>query len=334
MAFAKTDVYEIDRRALLKITGTMGIAVGFMPSELHAAGQCEKLVTDNGSYTATQAGATLQFWIDGLHMGVTNSAGKLVGSSNVKSRANITLFMDLSQTSVAHVESVVLMGPNKELLGARYFDSSMKMRDGHVPYVRFENIELDHTKDYYCVYSVRSGSKLSLYTSKIEKPETSRLNTTWLPTTLRNDFKTFLLGNQANPTPGLLTNQFQFYTVNGLATHTARGRVKEMASDGKSFKVNIDFMHGDAAADHYMRYFIVMDPVGRLLGVVKRNQMGDQAGGAVVGSTVNVSQITDAQKASLGIPDLQVANIADCPYIQFYTEDSYDAIARNMIRLR
>lgn len=335
MAFAKTEVFQIDRRSLMKITGTMGIAVGFMPSELYAGGVCEKLVTENGSVKATQAGATLQFWIDGLHMGLTTPDNKFVGASTVKSRANITLFMDLSQTAVSYVESVVLMGPDKKLLGARYFDSSMKMLDGHVPYVRFENIELDHTKDYFCVYSVRSGSTVKLYTATIEKPETSRLNTTWLPQTMRNDFKTFLIGNSANPTPGLLTNQYQFYTVNGLATHTARGRVTSMDSDGKKFTVNVEFMHGDAAADHYMRYFIVMDPVGRLLGVVKRNQMGDPAGGAVVGgNSVNVTPITDKQKQDLGIPDLQVANIADCPYVQFYTEDSYDAIARNMIRLR
>jgi hypothetical protein len=324
MAFAKTEVYEMDRRALLKFTGTMGIAVGFMPSELYAGGACEKLVTSNGGFKATQAGATLQFWIDGLHFG---------DRTNVKSRANVTLFMDLSQTAVSYVESVVLMDPNKKLLGARYFDSSMKMLDGHVPYVRFENVELDSTKDYYCVYSVRSGSTVKLYTAKIEKPETSKLNTTWLPQQMRNDFKTFLVGNTANPTPGLITTQFQFYTVNGLATHTARGRVKEMSSDGKSFKVNIDFMHADANDQHFMRYFIVMDPVGRLLGVVKRTKKGDPTG-VVGGSTVDVTPITQQQKDDLGIPDLQVGNIADCPYIQFYTEDSYDAIARNMIRLR
>ncbi len=109
MAFAKTEVFEMDRRSLLKITGTMGIAVGFMPSELYAGGVCEKLVTENGGVKATQAGATLQFWIDGLHLGVTDKNNKFVGSTNVKSRANITLFMDLSQTAVSYVESVVLM---------------------------------------------------------------------------------------------------------------------------------------------------------------------------------------------------------------------------------
>ncbi len=331
MAFAKTEVFEMDRRQLLKLTGTMGLGVAFvMPTELLAAGMCEKLVTDNGNVKATQAGATLQFWIDGLHMGVTTIDGNFIGNGNTKSRANITLFMDLSQTAVSYVESVVLMDPTKKLLGARYFDSSMKMLDGHVPYVRFENVELDHTKDYFCVYTVRSGSTVKLYTAKIEKPETSKLNTTWLPQQMRNDFKTFLVGNTASKTPGLITTQFQFWTNNGLATHTARGRVTSMASDGKDFKVNIDFMHTDANDNHYMRYFIVMDPVGRLLGVVKRNPPGANK----QGGTLDVKPITEADKAALGIPDLQVANIADCPYIQFYTEDSYDAIARNMIRLR
>jgi len=320
MAFAKTEIYEIDRRKLLRMTGTMGVGAMFVnPAELFAAGMCEKVTIDNGSIEADQAGATLQFWIDGLHMGAR---------SNIKSRANITLFMDLNQSAVSYVESVVIMDENKHTMGARYFDASMKMRDGHVPYVRFENIELDATKTYYCVYAVRSGSTLKLFTSKIDKPEISRLNTTFLPQKMRDDFKTFLYGNTANPTPGLITTQFEFYTANGLALHCARGRVHDMASDGSSFTVNIDFMHGDVAADHYMRYFIVMDPVGRLLGYHKRT-FGDGMSGSV-----NVTAVTAQQKADDNLPDLQVANIADCPYIQFYTEDSYDAIARNMIRLR
>jgi len=265
----------------------------------------------------------LQLWIDGLHFDKAHS--------DLSSRANITLFMDLSQTANSFVESVVLMDPNKKTLGARFFDASMKMIDGHVPYVRFENVQLDPTATYYCVYTVRNGTKSSLYTATIAQPTTSRLNTTWLPQTMRDDFKTFLQKNTANATPGLITTQFQFYTANGLTNHCARGRVTNMASDGSSFTVNIDFMHADAAADHFMRYFIVMDPVGRLLGFHKRAGMND---GGISNGALDVTKLSDGDKATFNVPDLQVANIADCPYIQFYTEDSYDAIARNMIRLR
>jgi len=95
-------------------------------------------------------------------------------------------------------------------------------------------------------------------------------------------------------------------------------------------------MHDDAGENHYMRYFIVMDPVGRLLGFVKRVNKDDpnfvvKADGT---KACNVGKITDAQRLDFNVPDLQIGNIADCPYVQFYTEDSYDAIARNMIRLR
>lgn len=325
MAFAKINAYEVDRRQLLRLTGTMGVAIGasyVVGDELLAAGMCDQIIIENGEVDATQAGATLQYWIDGLHLAQRTDLG---------SRANLTLWMDLQQTAEAYVESVVFMNEDKKTLAARYFDSSMKMLDGRVPYVTFDNMALDATKTYYIVYTVRQGSRAKLYSAMIQNPEVSRLNTTFLPQQMRTDFEAFLLGNTANPTPGLITNQFQYYTKNGLGAHTARGRVSEMASDGSAFKVNIDFMHGDSGADHYMRYFIVMDPVGRLLGFHKRMAPGEngQSSGAL-----DVSKVTDQQKTAWGIPSAQVGNIADCPYIQIYTEDSYDAIARNVIRFR
>lgn len=327
MAYAKTDVYQMDRRHMLKMTGTgmgIGAAMTALPHELFAQGMCEKIVIENGEFKATQAGALLQFWIDGLHFGAR---------TDVKSRANITLFMNLTQTAISHVESVVLMDPAKRTIGSRFFDQSMKMRDGRVPYVRFENVELDATKTYYCVYTVRSGSTVKLYTAEIKNPEVSRLNTTWLPEKMRNDFKTFLVGSKVNPTEGLITTQFQFNTLNGLTNHCARGRVSEMASNGSTFKINIDFMHADSGPTHYMRYFIVMDPVGRLLGFHKR-EPGDPTNNGGGNLTWNVTAIDAALKAEYDVADIQIGNIADCPYVQFYTEDSYDAIARNMIRLR
>jgi hypothetical protein len=329
----KTEVFEIDRRHLLKLTGTMGIGATFVsPTELFAEGACEKVETTPPDVKPEQAGATLQFWIDGLHFGPR---------STLKSRANITLFMNLKQSAASFVESVVLLDPKNFVVGARYFDSSMKMLDRNfVPYVRFENVELDHTATYTCIYSVRTGSNLKLYTATIEKPQISTLNTTFLPDTMRTDFQTFLVGNLTNKTPGLITTPFQFYTANGLSAHCARGRITDMASDGSSFNVNIDFMHGDAGPTHYMRYFIVMDPVGRLLGFVKRKIKvdGTYDNTFVVGpkgaESCNVGRITDGQRVDFNVPELQIGNIADCPYVQFYTEDSYDAIARNMIRLR
>src|SRR5262245_39291151 len=108
MAFATPEVYEFDRRHFLKITGALGVGTTFiLPEELLAGGSCEKIVTENAGIKGNQAGATLQFWIDGLHFG---------DRTDVKSRANVTLFMNISQTATSFVESVVLMDPDKKLL--------------------------------------------------------------------------------------------------------------------------------------------------------------------------------------------------------------------------
>lgn len=339
MPFAKTEVYQMDRRQLLKKTGTMGIAVGaafVVPEQLLAQGLCEKLVLDNGEFKADQSGATLQFWIDGIHFGPR---------SELKSRANITLYMPLPQTATGYVESVVLMNPDRITIGARYFDVSMHTIDKRVPYVRFENIELDGTKDYYCVYTVRIGSTVKLYVSTINTvdpdtkkrlagPTLSTLNAHFLPASMRGHFSTFLVGNTANPTPGLVTTQFQYYTQNGLENHCARGRVKDINSATGDFSIDIDYMHGDVDNTHYMRYFIVMDPVGRLLGWVYRSSMSDNTHAGSPGSFATVNRTTPEAIEAAGGVAAQFADIRDCPYIQFYTEDSYDAIARNMIRLR
>lgn len=323
MAFAKVETYTMDRRQLLRMTGSMGVAAGaayICPELAYAAEQCDKLTISDSEIKTTKLSKELQYWIDGLHFG---------NRSDLKSRANLSLFMDLKQDANQFVETVVIMDSQKKILGVRYFDSSNKMLDGRVPYVVFDNIELDHTQTYRVIYTVRSGTNLILYSAQIVNPEISRLNTTFLPKKMVDDFKTFLVGNKENKTPGLITTQYQFYTVNGLSAHTARGRVVDMAADGSSFKVNIDFMHADVGPDHYMRYFIVMDPVGRLLGFFKRQYNQGGASG-----TLDVVKITPLQKADYAIPDLQVANIADCPYIQLYTEDSYDAVARSVLRFR
>lgn len=332
MPFGKTEIYQMDRRSLLKLTGAMGIGATFVnPQELFAAGGCDQILIDNGDFEATQAGAKLQFWIDGILFG---------GRSSLSARANITLFMPLTQTEDSYVESVVLMDAGKKTLGARFFDPSMKMYDSdYVPYVRFENLELDSTKDYYCVYTVKTGNDVKLYTATISKPVPSALKEDFLPQKMKNDFKAFLVGGD-NPTPGLFTTQFQYYTKNGLGMHTARGRVQSIGSNG-DFTINIDFMHADypknpktGAYDHFMRYFIVMDPVGRILGVRKRESPEDNDKGVVKGKYTAVSKVDEATKTLFAIDPQQIADIRDCPYIQFFTEDSYDALARNMIRMR
>ncbi len=370
MPIGKTSKYVMDRRKLLKLTGAMGIGATFLdPETLYAAdpANCEKIKIDESGKDFEQTQGSIYYWIDGNNFGAR---------TNVKSRANISVFITLKQKESAFVESVVLIDDKGKVLGARYLDASMKMvRGGFPPYIRFENIEIDTKRVYKVIYAVKDGFQTSLYVTSLspkELPvgrtasENSALNESinWLPNKMRTDFSYFLADGPNTPskTPGLFTTPFQFYTDNGLDAHCSRGVIKEIGSDG-NFKINVEYMHGDSTATHFMRYFVIMDPVGRLLGFHKRDftdpKKSDSAANLVFnGSHVEIMALerdtrkcwdpvalvqTDKTKVDFyNIKDpnrpaednIQIADIRDCPYIQIYTEDSFDAMARSIIRLR
>jgi len=372
MPIGKTDKYIMDRRKLLKLTGAMGIGATFIdPEILYAAdpANCEKIKIDNSGSQLEQTQGSIYYWIDGNNFG---------HRTNVKSRANISVFITLKQKQSAFVESVVLIDDQGKVLGARYLDASMKMvRGDFPPYIRFENIEIDTKKVYKVIYSVKDGFQTSLYVTALspnELPpgrtasENSALNESinWLPNRMRTDFSYFLKDGPNTPskTPGLFTTPFQFYTDNRLDSHCSRGVINQIGSDG-NFSINVEFMHGDspgANSSHFMRYFVIMDPVGRLLGFHKRDagdpKMSSADNLVVNGSHVEIMALesdtrtcwdpvtkTQTNKTKVDFynikdpnrpaeDNIQIADIRDCPYIQIYTEDSYDAMARSIIRLR
>jgi hypothetical protein len=347
MALAKMKSWLVDRRSFLQASGALGVgAVMMSPEQLFAQEMCEDLSksTPDPVNPETQQ-RTLQYWIDGVFF----SSGR----SNLLARANVACFMDLNQTVGEFVEAVALLDSNNNTLAARWFDASMKTLAGKVPYVIFDNLLLVYGASYKVAYTVRKGSNLILYTASFNA-EPTRLSTSFMPPAVRRDFTSFLVGNEQRQIhQGQVTTPFQFYTRNGLGTHSARGRVREIGSDG-SFSVDIDFMHGDAGAYHYMRYFIVMDPVGRFLGLVRRSGSGDpnfpQGGSDQVARVGKISQAdqstfqfgfttTEQATAPNAVPDpaklvFQIGDIRDCPYVQVYTEDVYDALAKTTIRLR
>lgn len=395
MPIALTNIYEMDRRQLAKLTGAMGIGAMFIdPDTLYAQdpGMCNKIKIEQSEGTYNQSKGTVHYWIDGVNFG---------RRSNLKTRANIALLITKKQKASSYVQSIALIDDTKKVLGVRYFDASIKMvRPGHEfpPYIRFENVEINPKRTYKAIYSIVEGSKTVLYSATLssdtpvagfDPSDNSALNKNvkWLPERMREDFKVFLEANLPNATPGLFSTPFQFYTDGSLDAHCSRATIKELGSDG-NFKINVDFMHDDTSNYfHYMRYFVIMDPVGRILGFHKRYRSETTANAPIRNATptdpakyvevvplekdnslcwrddVNLTEgdlpagkrtpnapLTNkipsndprrgeegvAQKKVIyyNIPPDQIADIRDCPYIQIYTEDSFDAMARSIIRLR
>lgn len=310
---------------MLKATGLLSVGSQFVnPSSLMAMGECEMVSDIPTDVKALAPGSSLQYWVDGIHF----------QSSTLKSRANISCFLDVKQKIDEFVESVVLTDSSNKVIGAYYYDASTKMSTEHVPFVIFENIELDHLQSYRVFYVVKKGTESLLYLHEIANPARSSMNSHFLPEIIRQDFVQFVY----EKTPGLLTNPFQFYTHNGINTHSAKGHILDIGSDG-SIKVDMELMHGDAHKNHYMRYFMILDPVGRIVGYVKRDwNETTNKGTALTGSkgkagSMIVEQLTPAQITQLGLTESQIGNVNDATFLRFATEDIFDALAMSVYRL-
>ena len=159
--------------------------------------------------------------------------------------------------------------------------------------------------------------------------------------------------------------------------HTARAHIKKIETSGPNkgdFKIEIDFMHVDGDEAHYMRYFLVLDPVGRVLGGVRRIHGDGVTGKVLVMRGFHTPRHSDPEKSPTSLvkkyeydkkeylelhgkritkatnpPSLVAINsltdkqrelyisslsILDCPFISIYTDDRHHAIARFSIRLR
>jgi len=318
---------EFDRREFVKLTGAAGAFALLSQNALGA--ECVK---------ESKVGTGLQFWLDGLHFEAAPSG------SDIISNATLALFSyDHSMTAESHVESVDLIdATNGSPLATRFFRASHKTSTGKAPYVIFENITLKYASKYLVIYQVRSGEKIMVHTYELAKATRSTFGSPQVrvPITVKTGLSNSgsmaaLLGSKPDYI-GTITSPYIYYTKFHTGRHSARSVIQEVSTDGK-FKIKIEAMHDDFNAGHFMRYFIVADPVGRLLGMIERSF--PVGGGAVPHQLVTELRSNQTQIDGLKTPEdtwseADIANINDCPYVQIITDDQYDAIARQVVRLR
>lgn len=253
--------------------------------------------------------------------------------SQTTGRGSIALFIALPQKTDDFVDRVVLADEGKESLGVRYFSSKERTVQGYPPYVLFENVPLYSGKYFVLVRKVKAGqAKVYRHTFDPLRFDQSALDSPFFPKSLREDLLPF---------QGKVSNFFQkakslfqagscreeYKTLDTcFQEHHVRASLKRPAK-GKGFQVEVDFLHPDYDAKHYMRNFILTDPVGRLLAW-KHRTFQAQPRGKVVLAPIQSSEI-----AKLRIPNFFVAALEDCPYVMLFAEDGKHAISHQLIGL-
>lgn len=392
-----TKEFLMERRTFLKWSAAAAVAGSVIDIDAaFAAGEC-KAVGDISSAadsvlakTPSIAGKELLYWIDGpMNTGLPGYNA----AAGLQTRARLSCTMNLLHTAASFIESVLLVedpAGSKTLIAQTFYGPSAGTITGRAPYTVFENLELDYTKSYQILYVKNVGGMITVFQHTIVNPEPSRFDYKHAPGELAQQAESFmpdLVGELRDsnryhftPDPTKTADKTGYVTTpfgTTQAGHHARAHIKNIVTSGDNkgdFEIEIDFMHGDGDDAHYMRYFLVLDPVGRVLGGVRRIH-GDGVTGKVlvkrgfhtprhsdlekspasllekynyngksylelhgkrITTATNPPSLVDIQKLDAAQRTLYInsLSILDCPFISIYTDDRHHAIARFSIRLR
>lgn len=306
---------RMDRRQLLKWTAAAFAVGKFMNTEAAlAAGECTatgslvdlreglkdvpRVTKDNNSIAAKD----FLYWIDGpMNKALSGYTG------NLETRARLSCTMHVKHSSESFIETVILTDANDNIIAQQYFDANSRLPEGGLaPYVIFENLALE--KLTYKVFFIQNNREKPavVFEHVIKDAQPSRFDYEHLSPQARAEHILSILTDELNDlTPqtgriGTAVNyRFEKWLANevrpdetvgtGFVTtpygtwqngpHTARARINQIYIDADNrgdFEIVVDFMHQDFPTDaHYMRYFLVLDPVGRVLGAVRRIFGGD-----------------------------------------------------------
>jgi hypothetical protein len=295
----------------------------------------------------------------------------------ILTKARVSIHCEFDQNDTTFIEAVILSDASHRILAMRRFTAGDFILLGNVrktPYVVFDRLNLVEGAPLHVTYVRRIGTKATIYQYKIDGKDAgpSRLDFTHLPplarSTLSSDFLGEILGGEATNDPlnrgshsyvkkGLpLSNDNErqaaipaypfngsggyvanaYYNQRPVPLHSVRVRPVSINSNG-NFRFEIEKMHGDINLGHYMRYFLVLDPVGRILGGLRRDHTGttyDKGFGNTDGANSYIVGDGSVENAKAMNFKVSSYKITDMPHVQIITEDVLDAIGRITYRIR
>lgn len=255
-------------------------------------------------------------------------------------RGSVSLFFALRQSNEEFVDKVVLADESRETLGVRYLSANDRTVQGYVPYILFENIPFLSGKYFVFVRRIKGGrSTIYRYTFDAARFKQSNLDNFAFPRPLRDE----LLANFKGQVSTFFQQSKRLFQSTScrpeywkldtcFAEHHVRASLKRPAK-GKGFQILVEFVHPDYSKEHYLRNFVLTDPVGRLLAW-KRREFEEKPKGSLSKGSVILEPLQAEDIATYRIPKLLIASLEDCPYVMLFSEDGRDALSQRLITLR
>ena len=250
----------------------------------------------------------------------------------------MAIFTRFPQTPESFVQKVVLTTGEKKTLGVRYFTPDHKTIHNMAPYAIFSHVDLRYSQKYFIIVQLKTGDEYKIYRYTIEKKkaEPTTLNGSRIPSKLAGEF------NQTHG--GQVFSSYHFplalikkdyckslamseNLVSCYIKHFPQLKIRSINSNG-NFNIDVSFQQPDVSPEHYIRYILITDPVGRLMSIFKRT-FGDY-------NTLTVSMKNGSDnywKANWDLEKDQIPFLPDCPYIMVFTENVKNGLFQNILWL-
>ena len=255
----------------------------------------------------------ISYWVD----------GQAFQQTDIPIKGNLAILLKHRQRAEAYIDKVILTDANKKIVSARYYAANDVMKSGFLPYLIFNGINLGSQQYFLYIRLVSSGAPaVYRYTFTQASLGKSKLGSPDLPAILRSELSQGLNSFVSNPY--FYTSKVTMQDMKKYVLHT---QVISISPDNQ-FTILVNFLFNDVSPSQYMRYFIVTDPVGRILGLKKR-VFGDSSKGSII-----INALTEAERNQWGLTLDKVAKINDCPYVMVFADDVQSIIARTTIWFR
>jgi hypothetical protein len=306
----------LTRRFFLKIASLLSLfslGKGTLFGEETTENPCD--LKNNGEMTAWPE-EKIYFWVDGLLV------------PGVESRASLAILLKHPQTPNEYIDKVVLSDSDSEtrLIGARYFSPEDKIAGGGFPpYILFDNLNFEELSPPLAL-SIQIRTPIGLKRYRYVFPRNikkSALDRDYLPAQVKEDLRTSHRG-------GRISGVYEFESslpIDNFGYHLVKAKLIQIDPNG-AFTIQVPFLHGPEEGDHYSRYCLVTDPVGRILGIEQRDWKGP-------GNAFTISQLSEDHRNNKWLLTRDsVAQIQDCPYVMVFVEDVKEALVRGTIWLK
>lgn len=247
----------------------------------------------------------------------------------------LAILLKIKQTKERYLARAVLTNRQQEVIEVFYFDETNQSKEGFPPYLIVQGLPPDGTYDLIMQVIEKDQPVIFRFVfDPLKLKHNPLFYNDLLPEKVREDLKASHKSGITTAyelAPDYYKQAFcrdDLYAA-CLLDHFPKISLSFSKETVDDFAFHIDYNHQDISQKHYARYFIVTDPVGRVLALKKRSFTDQETY-----KTLTLHPMTlKERKDQWGFISLEEPSLSDCPYVMIFMDDVLEAFTQTNFSL-